>query len=364
MPIRFCGIRIEGDGVRPIIDILIAVADKGGVENVIKMVIPFFEERGVHIRLVQAVWEHHNWTSAETEFHYLFDDGREQDSDKFTRGYRDFLSAHGAPDIVLATCFPMMCMVARNALLELGVSRPIVSWLHAPLSEYDRVGVGGARQLKYADLHFAISEDIGNEIRELLPDSYVFRVYNPVNSDKVYFSANRSSGQLAFVGRLSKEKNIGSVLRAVALAQSFWTLILIGEGEEEEELKKMAEELGISRQVSFEGWSENPWTLCRDSYGLVMASYFEGFPLTAIEALACGMPVISTPVSGIKELIKPGETGFLFPHNDSEFLSRILDMIAGGQFPPVDAEKCKAKALPYRQDVALSDFYEKLMALL
>ncbi len=347
-----------------LIDILIAVADKGGVENVINMVIPYFEERGCHIRLVQAVWEHHKWTYPETEFHYLFDDGREQDSDKFIIGYREFLLKHGTPDIVLATCFPMMCMVARRALSDIGASCPVVSWLHAPLAEYERAGVGGVQQLQYADLHFAISEDVRLGILDKLPDSHVFRIYNPVKSDKVCFSANRAPGQLAFVGRLSKEKNLSMVLEAIGLAKSNWNLTLIGEGEDEGNLRGKAEELGITDRVRFLGWSENPWTLCREAYGLVMASYYEGFPLTAVEALASGMPVISTPVSGIKELIKPGETGFLFPINDSLFLSQILDMIGEGKFSTIDPDKCREVTLPYREDRALSDFYEKLTALL
>lgn len=347
-----------------VIDIFIAVADKGGVENVINTTASYLKGKGNKVRLIQAVWEHHPWTNDDIDFYYLSDQRANQDSEKWKNGYRDFLEENGYPDVILATNWPLMSLIARQVREETGRAVPIISWLHNPVDRYAAAGYGGMEMLQYADAHLAINQRIGNELRRSIPGARTVQVHNPVSGDRVFYAEDRDERELLFVGRLSDQKNLPVLLSGIGKAKADYRLTLIGEGPEEEKLKKIVKENGLKEKVTFRGWSNDPWKEAGQKSFLVMSSLYEGFPVTAIEALLCGMPVISTPVDGIVELIRPGENGFLYPQGDSDGLAEVLDYIASGVLPVPKAADCRASAEPYLEENALPDFYEKLKGLI
>ncbi|MCM1543522.1 MAG: glycosyltransferase, partial [Blautia sp.] len=94
------------------------------------------------------------------------------------------------------------------------------------------------------------------------------------------------------------------------------------------------------------------------------ASEYEGFPVAAIESMASGIPVISTPVDGIVELIKPGINGFLFPQGDSTALADILNAISSGKLPSIRPETCRETVADYEEQKVCTEFSEAIMAVL
>ncbi len=347
-----------------IIDIFIAVADKGGVENVINTTAAYLKKQGNTVRLIQAVWEHHPWTCPEIDFFYLSDQRADQDSEKWKNGYLRFLKEKGYPDIILATNWPLMSLIARQALEEAGKNIPLVSWVHNPIERYAAAGYGGVEMLQYADAHLAINQRIEKEIRNTIADARTVRVDNPVSEDKVFYSESRVSRELLFVGRMSDQKNLPVLLFGIKKAKADYRLTLIGEGPDEEKLKRIVHENGLEDRVHFAGWKDDPWKAAEQCGFLVMSSLYEGFPVTAIEALLSGLPVISTPVDGIVELIRPGENGFLYPQGDSDGLAEVLDYVADGVLQVPKPEACRISAEPFLEENALPDFYEKLKGLI
>jgi UDP-D-galactose:(glucosyl)LPS alpha-1,6-D-galactosyltransferase len=73
---------------------------------------------------------------------------------------------------------------------------------------------------------------------------------------------------------------------------------------------------------------------------MVVASDWEGLSLSAVEALARGIPVISTPCDGIVEYLKHGVSGYMFKHDDMEGLANILNEIDDGALPGIDPKNC------------------------
>ena len=144
------------------IDILIAVAEKGGVENVIKMLVPHLENcRGWKVRVVQLIWEGTRWLDESIQFYPLIYGREGHTSDEFVEAYVSFVKENGAPDAVLATAWPYMCYVAKKALTMTGnTSCKVISWLHGPVERYKAAGYGGYEQLALADAHLAISKTI------------------------------------------------------------------------------------------------------------------------------------------------------------------------------------------------------------
>jgi N-acetyl-alpha-D-glucosaminyl L-malate synthase BshA len=90
-------------------------------------------------------------------------------------------------------------------------------------------------------------------------------------------------------------------------------LWLIGDGEEMEKTKSLFKQKGIEKDVSFWGLRQNVAPLMAQSDLLLRPSLYESFCLAALEAMACGVPVIASNVGGLPEVVVHGETGILFP---------------------------------------------------
>lgn len=346
-------------------DILIPVAEKGGVENVINMVLPYLQSKGWKVRVVQLIWEGTKWT-ADSSFFPLIRGRDGHNLEELADSYREFIEKTDTPDIVLATGWPYMCYVAKKVSAQLGKDWKVVSWLHSSLERYEAAGYGGYSSLGLADVHFAISKSIYNGIINNCPESNVIAVRNPVDFSKCRGTKKKRKGNekhtLFFVGRISEEKRLDIIIKAIGQVKDSWKLCVIGDGESgyKQQLYELAEMWGVTRNISWLGWRENPWAYANDAEALVMASEYEGFPLTAIEALANGIPVISTPVDGIVELIKPGSNGYLYPHGDDRALAEILMAVDKGILPVIAAKTCVRTAEAYRKEVALADFECKL----
>ncbi len=344
------------------IDILLAVGEKGGVENVINKNAVYLQQQGFQVRVVQLVWEGVHWVSESIPFYPLLNGRGNYTLNQFVTHYSDFLRTHEKPDIILAAAWPMMILVARMSAAKLNWRCKIVSWLHAPIDKYVAAGYGGMECLAKADEIFVLNEKTKNIIHTHNPALRTTLVTNPVDFTKcnIRFNSSWKCKTLLFVGRLSVEKRIDVILRAIRLAQSTWRLVLVGDGDERSRLEELTDVLQLKEQVHFIGWKTNPWEYITEASALIMASEYECFPMSAIESLACGIPVISTPVDGIIELIKPGINGFLFPSNDSSGLAQLLDNLATGKIPSIAPEVCRETVSDYEEQRVLSDFSEKL----
>jgi N-acetylgalactosamine-N,N'-diacetylbacillosaminyl-diphospho-undecaprenol 4-alpha-N-acetylgalactosaminyltransferase len=132
-------------------------------------------------------------------------------------------------------------------------------------------------------------------------------------------------------GRLTPQKDYPTLLRAFAIARSRGvdgSLCIVGDGEQRPTLEALARELGIADQVRFTGHLDNPFPVMKRARFLVLSSIWEGFGLVLLEAMALGLPVISTDCpSGPSEILRGGKSGVLVPVGDVEALaSRMVEL--------------------------------------
>jgi glycosyltransferase involved in cell wall biosynthesis len=134
------------------------------------------------------------------------------------------------------------------------------------------------------------------------------------------------------VGRLIEQKDHSTLLQAFASLrkQRNARLLVLGEGEARPQLERLAGSLGLRNDVSLPGFADNPYAYMSRAAGFVLSSAREGLPTVLIEALALGVPVISTDCpSGPREILKDGTLGALVPVGDVSALAgamnRILD---------------------------------------
>jgi glycosyltransferase involved in cell wall biosynthesis len=129
------------------------------------------------------------------------------------------------------------------------------------------------------------------------------------------------------VGRHAEQKDHETLIRAFARTRQRVParLVLIGQGPLRGELEGLARELGVAESVVFAGWQANPFAWLARSDLFVLSSRYEGFGNVIVEAMACGLPVISTDCpSGPNEILRNGEDGLLVPVADVEALADAM----------------------------------------
>ena len=110
---------------------------------------------------------------------------------------------------------------------------------------------------------------------------------------------------LVAAGRLSEQKGFDILIDALSLVDHpKINLYILGEGLLQDELKQLANSKGVANQIEFVGFQINPYAWFARADAFVLSSRYEGFPNVVLEALACGTPVIATPVlGGIREIL-------------------------------------------------------------
>lgn len=138
---------------------------------------------------------------------------------------------------------------------------------------------------------------------------------------------DKSKKIIGTVGRLTAVKGYRYLIEAAPFIRAAIPEIeiwIIGDGELREELKKLAERVGVTDTVIFFGQREDVAVLIAQMDMLVMSSLREGLPTVVLESFAQGVPVVGTNVSGIRELVYPGETGWLAPPADAQGLAGVI----------------------------------------
>ncbi len=158
----------------------------------------------------------------------------------------------------------------------------------------------------------------------IIPNPVLLPTKRKATSDKVAVER-----VLIAIGRFTRQKGFDLLLQAFArLKDDYpeWTVMILGDGELRTELESMRNQLGLSERVNFPGVVKNPDKFLVEADIFVMPSRFEGFPNALCEAMACGLPVISTDCpSGPREIIRHDVDGILVPNENVEALVAAME---------------------------------------
>ena len=131
------------------------------------------------------------------------------------------------------------------------------------------------------------------------------------------------------IGRFAVQKNHALLVEAFAQVHSDAPLylLLVGAGELEDAVREQVAGLGLESRVRFLGIRADVADILRASDVFVLSSRWEGNPMSVMEAMAAGLPVVSTAVGGVPELVRDRETGLLVPSEDAGALAQALQAL-------------------------------------
>lgn len=156
---------------------------------------------------------------------------------------------------------------------------------------------------------------------------------NVMNKELILSKVKRDTNlydiDLIYVGRLTYQKNperLVSVLKRVLNKKPDVKIAIVGNGDLFALTKSLIDKNAMNDSCRLVGYIDNPYKMIFDSRVLIMTSRYEGLPMTALEALALGVPIVSTPVDGMKNVVIDGYNGFL--SDDDEVLAdRVIELL-------------------------------------
>ncbi|MBW4646794.1 MAG: glycosyltransferase family 4 protein [Goleter apudmare HA4340-LM2] len=245
------------------------------------------------------------------------------------------------PDIVISHMCPSNILTLISLLkTEYPV---IVTEQNDPKMSTDQGLWGNLRRLIYPLAAKVVSVSQGvDSYFEWLPKGRRSVIYNPlqvINYDKSTISlpkgADPNKKWVMAMGRLNYQKNFELLLSAfhkLVDKHPDWQLLIFGEGSLRSKLEDLVENLGFTNQVLLAGVTNNPISILKRADLFVLSSRFEGLPLVLLEALACGLPVVSTDCpSGPREIIQDGVDGVLVPSEDVSALAKAMDYLMANE---------------------------------
>ena len=181
-----------------------------------------------------------------------------------------------------------------------------------------------------------------------LPEARIHVLTNPAPPPAEVEPESLAPGTFVFVGRLTQQKALGTAIEAIARVPAA-SLVVVGDGPERAELERLAAISGAGPRVRFVGLRtrDEALRIVAGAEAGLLSSDWENLPHSAVEALSVGVPVVSTAVGGVPEVVTDGENGLLVAPRDPDALAagmrRVLeepglrDRLAAGARPSVEA---------------------------
>ena len=158
-------------------------------------------------------------------------------------------------------------------------------------------------------------------------------LYNIIDKEQILTKKEQDPGSydydMIFLGRLTYPKNPQRLMRLCRILkdkQPDIRIAVVGSGELDDEVMALARELELGETVSFLGFLSNPMKMLADSKVMILTSRWEGTPMCALESMALGTPVVSTPTDGMKDLIDDGINGYL-SDDDQVLAEKVLKIV-------------------------------------
>lgn len=280
------------------------------------------------------------------------------------------------PD-VLFTALPTVNIVGIAGKLLAGAPTAVIPVEHMPVGIDSRQNPSWEPRIAYflypffyrwAERIISIGEDARADFLKTFPSirpEKVKLLNTAVISDELLAAAEEVPSMpwladrdlrrpvLIAAGRLVKDKGFHVLLHSFVKVReaSPCRLVILGTGPEQSRLQELARELGIGDDVLLPGFVNNPASCFSRASVFVLSSRYETLPTVLIEALACGLPVVATPCTGVREILAGGKFGTILGSSEPEEMAAGI-VAALGQVADRDALRARGREYSVQRAVA------------
>jgi glycosyltransferase involved in cell wall biosynthesis len=264
-----------------------------------------------------------------------------------------FVAVHGGLRLVLVCLFRRCDIVHIHMSAHASFFRKSVmvgvarffrrgTLLHVHGSRFDVFHEGSSPSVKSriravlerVDIVIALSDSWRSRLAGFAPEAEIRVLPNPVVADDFApAAASRTDvpadgGTVLFLGAFGKRKGIYDLIEAmsVVVARRPGVTFELGGDKEVEEVRRLTEKSGVAKSVRMLGWVTGDVKIAAfaRAHIYVLPSYHEGLPIGVLEAMAAGLPVVTTPVGGIPEVVKDGVNGLIVSPGDVKALGASI----------------------------------------
>ncbi|NEU76498.1 glycosyltransferase family 4 protein [Hassallia byssoidea VB512170] len=207
-----------------------------------------------------------------------------------------------------------------------------------------------------SDRQLALSLGVGNQ-------NSLCTIRNGIANNPVPIAnSSQQPPKLIMVARFNEQKDQTTLLQAIAeLSNHDYHLDLVGSGSSLEFCKDLAHSLGIAEKVSFLGDRTDVPNLLAQSQIFILSTHYEGLPISILEAMRAGLPVVATSVNGIPEEVEHGKTGLLVPRKDVQALANALQTLI--QSPDLRQQMGEAGRQKFEQEFTVERMINETKAV-
>ena len=200
--------------------------------------------------------------------------------------------------------------------------------------------------------------------------SEIVHMKNFLPTDTVYSDSNPDKGYLLYFGRISEEKGVLTLVKAVEKLNSDIPLIILGTGPIEEEIKEYISSHHLENRVKmlgFKSGDELKKFVAEAKCIILPSEWYENGPYAIMEAMSQGKPVIVTNYGGLPEIVEDGKTGFICKPFDSDDLKDSIEKVCAlsqDEYKAMSSravQKAKIEFSPETYAQKLTDYYKKLI---
>ena len=205
-------------------------------------------------------------------------------------------------------------------------------WIHNDLSQVKGYNDEEIRKFFGFDKIMVISEKIQNLFESLAENEKqkekIVRIYNPLDTNEIINKAKEKAEKYEFnktiptfisVGTVFPQKGFDRLLEAHKrlLDKGFFhRLLIIGDGYDFENIKKLKSDLGLDKTATMLGFTSNPYPYFSQADFYILSSRYEGFPTVLFEAITLKKNIIATDVSGVAEMLENGRLGLIVENSE------------------------------------------------
>ncbi len=241
-------------------------------------------------------------------------------------------------------------------------SKKIV-WIHNDLSEVKGYTDEEIKKFFGFDSIMVISEKIKTTFLNLAQNEAekqkVKKIYNPLDTEEILIKAEKPVLHYNFdstvptfisVGTVFPQKGFDRLLKVHKrlLEEGFkHKILIIGDGYDFENIKKLKSELGVNDTATMLGFTDNPYPYFKHSDFYILSSRYEGFPTVVFEAITLKKKIIATEVSGVKEMLNNGETGLIVENSEEGVYFGMKKALENPEHFTTYSEHLKENTMPF-----------------